>query len=194
MTSQLVTDITTPGRSNTLLASGAVLGILGSLAFASVVVLDSDATDREAFATPTGIVGSATATLGAVLIVLALREASRTSIPATLATTGMVFTAAITWFDATAIVAIADHTTDGGFDDIGGSAWVLLFTAPKMVLCLVGFGALAIDGRRRGTMSTAASALLGVGALASVLPPFPPGLLLVSVGLLVLSRDSTARS
>ena len=112
----------------------------------------------------------------------------------TTASAGLLFTAAIAWFNGTRIVAVANGNTDAQFDDIGTSAWIVIMAAPKMILGLVGFLALAVTGWRDRSLSRPASILLALGALASLLPPFPPGVLLVSIGLILVARDLRAQS
>ena len=112
----------------------------------------------------------------------------RVSTPRLTVGSARAVTLARTWFDATAIVGIASTTTDPVFDAIGSSAGVSALFVPKSVLGLVAFGSLAISGRRSGTLGRAGAALIGLGAVVYLLPPYPPGLVLVSIGLLVAAR------
>jgi hypothetical protein len=135
-------------------------------------------------------VGSAIATAGLALLIWCL-PAFLLRVPrwvVALVGAALAFTLALRWFDATAIVGIASTTTDPVFDDIGSSAGVSALFVPKSVLGLVAFAALAISGRRSGTLGRAGAALIGLGAVVYLLPPYPPGLVLVSIGLLVAAR------
>ena len=178
-----------------LVAAGSVIAALGALMYISVGVLQTG-TSREDFASPINIAGSIIATIGIAIILQALarQRALGPSWAVTTASAGLLFTAAIAWFNGTGIVALANGTTtDAQFDDIGTSAWIVIMAAPKMILCLVGFLALAVTGWRNRSLSRAASILLALGALASLLPPFPPGVLLVSIGLILVARDLRAQ-
>ena len=179
-----------------LLAAGSVIAALGALVFASVVVLQTGLTSREAFASPISIAGSIIATIGIAIILpaLARQRGLGPSWAVTTASAGLLFAAADAWFVGTGIVAVANGTADAQFDDIGASAWIVIMAGPKMILCLVGFLALAVTGWRDRSLSRAASVLLPLGALASLLPPFPPGVLLVSVGLILVARDLRAQN
>ncbi len=177
-----------------LVAAGSVIAALGALMYISVGVLQTG-TSREDFASPINIAGSIIATIGIAIILQALagQRALGPSWAVTTASAGLLFTAAIAWFNGTGIVAVANGTTDAQFDDIGVSAWIVIMAAPKMILGLVGFLALAVTGWRDRSLSRPASILLALGALASLLPPFPPGVLLVSIGLILVARDLRAQ-
>ena len=77
---------------------------------------------------------------------------------------------------------------DDVFDKLNESSGLIVFMVPKSLLGLVGFGALAIAGLRSGALPKVAALLLGLGAIAFVLPPFPPGLVLISIGLILAAR------
>ena len=176
-----------------LLTAGSVFAALGALMYISVGVLQTG-TSREDFTSPINIAGSIIAAIGIAIILQALarQRAFGPSWALTTASAGLLFTAAIAWFNGTGIVAVANGTTDAQFDDIGTSAWIVIMAAPKMILGLVGFLALAVTGWRDRSLSRPASILLALGALASLLPPFPPGVLLVSIGLILVARDLRA--
>jgi hypothetical protein len=175
-----------------LLTASSVLCIIGALAFASVVVLEPDATDRDAFASPTGIAGSMLAALGLTLAIIHLanrpvspdRWAHRVTISA------IAFTLAAAWFSGTAIVAIGDHTTDTQFENIGSSAWTMLFLAPKMILGPVGLIGWAITARRAGHLRRSSTAALAVAGIASLLPPFAPGVLFLGIALGLIAHQT----
>lgn len=182
-------------REAGLLTVGSVIAALGALMYISVGVLQTG-TSREAFASPINIAGSIIAAIGIAIILqpLVRQRVLGPSWALTTASAGLLFTAAIAWFNGTGIVAVANGTADAQFDDIGASAWIVIMAGPKMILCLVGFLALAVTGWRDRSLSRAASVLLALGALASLLPPFPPGVLLVSVGLILVARDLRAQN
>lgn len=170
---------------------GGAATVLGSLAFVSTVVTGGDLSPRESFLVPTAVVGSGVAAVGLVLLIHFVPRLFAT-LPGWvlgLVVAALAATLVLAWFDATGVVGIATATTDPVFDDIGASVGLLALMAPKSVLGLIGFGALAVVGRRSGVLGTSAAVLLGLGALVSLLPPFPPGLLLISAGLLVAARD-----
>ena len=182
-------------RETGLLTAGSVIAALGALMYISVGVLQTG-TSREDFASPINIAGSIMVTIGIAFILQALarQRALGPSWAVTTASAGLLFTAAIAWFYGTGIVALANETTDAQFDDIGTSAWIVIMAAPKMILGLVGFLGLAVTGWRDRSLSRPASILLALGALASLLPPIPPGVLLVSIGLILVARDLRAQS
>ena len=66
-------------------------------------------------------------------------------------------------------------------------------SVPKMVLGLVGFIALGLAGWRQRSLPRSSSVLLVLAGVASLWPPYPPGLLLASIALFIASR-SMARS
>lgn len=191
-----MTDVLAPPAGSTRSAAlgvriGAAATALGSLAFLSTVVTGGDLGPRESFLLPAGVVGSGIAAVGLVLLVHSVPRLFATLpgwVPGSV-TAALAATLVLAWFDATAVVGIATATTDPVFDGIGASAGVLALMVPKAVLGPVAFGALAVVGRRRGVLGTGAAALIGLAAPVSVLPPFPPGLLVVSAGLLVAAGD-----
>ena len=65
-------------------------------------------------------------------------------------------------------------------------------SVPNMVLCLVGFIALAVAGWRQRSLPRSSSVLLVLAGLVSVFPAYPPGLLLASAALFIASRSHGA--
>lgn len=191
-TSPTTTSSAPTSSPTTAVRIGATATLLGSLAFISTVAAGGDLSARESFLLPVGIVGSAIATVGLAVLIWCLPAFLVGVQRRVVAMVGaaLAFTLALTWFDATAIVGIASTTTDPVFDDIGSSAGVSALFVPKSVLGLVAFAALAIFGRRSGTLGRAGAALIGLGAVVFLLPPYPPGLVLVSIGLLVAARGT----
>jgi hypothetical protein len=187
---------TTGDGSPMLLASGSVLCVIGALAYASVVVLQPDASDRDAFASPTSIAGSLAATTGLALVLvwLVTRPGTPVGWPLRVVAVGVAFTMAAAYFSGTVAVGIGDHTSDAQFEDIGTSGWTMLLMLPKMILCLIGFVSWAVQGRRSGHLSRSSGLVLGAAGLASVLPPFAPGVLLfgIAVGLIAHRANDTS--
>lgn len=169
---------------------GAVAALLGSLAFISTVIGKQGLSTREAFLLPAGILGSAVAAVGLAVLVVTLPRLLH-GLPhwtVMIATAALALTLVVAWSDATTIPAIASATTDAVFDKIGASPWLVGLFAPKSVLGFVGFGAVAVASWRSGALGRGATVLIGLGAVAYLLPPFPPGLVLVSLGLLLTTR------
>lgn len=195
MSTSPLTTSPTASAWRTVIAAGGVVAALGALGYISVVIFDPDATAREAYQSPLSAVGCVAATLGLVALVHGLLH-SDLQLPRWAVLTsaaGLFFAAANAWFFGTAILAITDHTSNAIFDDIGGSGWLLVTSAPKMILCLIGFAGLAVAGMRRHSIPTGAAALLGVAALASLIPPFPPGVILSSLAFWWIARSAAKR-
>lgn len=179
-----------------LLTASSVLCIIGALAFASVVILEPDASDRDAFASPTGIAGGMLAALGLTLAIIHLanrpvhpdRWAHRVTISA------IAFTLAAAWFSGTATVAIGDHTTDAQFESIGSSAWMMLFLAPKMILGPIGLIGWAITARRAGHLRRSSTIALTLAGIASLLPPFAPGVLILGIALGLIAHQTPPKT
>ncbi len=169
---------------------GGVAALLGSLAFISTVASSGDLTPRESFLLPVSIAGCAVAAVGLALLI-AFAPRLLDGLPrwaVVLSTAALVVAFAVAWAQATIVPALADLVTDDVFDKINESSGLIVFMIPKSILGLVGFGTLAIAGLRSGALPKAAAILLGLGALAFVLPPFPPGLVLISIGLILAAR------
>jgi hypothetical protein len=179
------------GSSSTVAVQiGAAASLLGSLAFISTVLGKEGLTPRESFLLPLGVAGCVIASVGLALlvgVVPALLSAFPGWVRAVVSAT-LAFTLASAWFNATAVIGIATHTSDPVFDEIGASAALVAFMAPKALLGLVAFGALAMLGLRRRLLRRHVAAVFALAAVASLLPPFPPALVLASVGLLLMGR------
>jgi predicted branched-subunit amino acid permease len=65
-----------------------------------------------------------------------------------------------------------------------------LFWAPKILLGLVGFLALAIAGWRRRAISRGACVLLVLTAVVSLLPPYPPTGILAGLAIAWAARSA----
>lgn len=183
---------TSTSTVSTMLAVGSVLSALGCVAF----MTQNGAEPRESYATALNTATGTIATLGSVTLLLTLAR-WRSTLPAwaQLSAAGnLVFVSAAAWFQGTGIRAISDHTSNEEFKRLMFEApWLLVMTVPAMVLGLVGFVALGVAGWRQRSLPRTASALLILGGVASALPVYPPGLLIVSVALFIASR-SMARS
>ena len=118
------------------------------------------------------------ATIGAVVLALTLAKWRTTTLPSwalTVSAAGLVIVAANSWFAGTGIRAIADHTSNEQFKDLIFEApWLIAMSVPNMVLCLVGFIALAVAGWRQRSLPRSSSVLLVLAGLVSV-PGVPAG-------------------
>lgn len=169
------------------LGVGSVLAAVGSIGYISLNSIDSA---REAYMHPVGIVSCMVATVGIVVLALGLAQ-WRTSLPGWAVMTtaaGLAFTAAGAWFFATGIVAIGELTDDELFEDIATQGWMFAIWVPKVVLCLVGFAALAVTGWRSRAIPRPAAAAFGLAAVASLMPVHPPGILPASLAVFLISR------
>jgi hypothetical protein len=179
--------------TNTALAVGSVLALLGSIGY--IAMNFHSGSPREVYALPLSAATSAIATLGLVILGIGIAR-WRVDLPAwalTLTSAGLIMTATTSWFFGTGIVAIAEHTNDKTFDDVGMSGWIMAMTLPKMVMCLVGFAALAVAGWRNKALPRLAAAALALGALLSLVPPYPPGVVCAAAGLFLASRARVTR-
>lgn len=169
------------------LSLGAVLATVGSLGFISLNSLPP----REAYAHPVSIVTCALAAIGCLVLSLALVR-WRTTLPAwavLAAAAGLIFASASAYAQGTFTVAAATKTDNALFDQLFfGSPWVLGGMVPKSLLCLAGFLAMAIVGWRRRSIPRLAAVLLGVAAILSIWPPYPPGVIVASVAIFVIAR------
>lgn len=171
---------------------GSVLAALGSLGYISLNFVGSA---REAYAHPLGVVAGVIATTGVAILALALMR-WRTGLPgwAVVAAAAAMLGAAIgVWFWSVGIVGIASSTDDVRFEELAWSPWLIFgMYAPKIVLGLIGFGALAVTGWRTGAIPRLACVAFAFAALLSVFPPHPPALLLAALGMFLISRQAPA--
>jgi hypothetical protein len=172
---------------STAFSVGAVLAILGSLGFISLNGLPP----REAFAHPVSIVTCALSVIGCLILSFALLR-WRTTLPGwavVASAAGVFFAAANAYAYATVTVAAAAKTDNELFEQLFfESPWILGGMVPKSLLCLVGFLALAIAGWRQRSIPRPAAALLGVAGIVSIWPPYPPGIILASIAIFLISR------
>lgn len=169
---------------------GAVLTTAGSLGY----IATNSLPPREASLHPVGLAGSAVALLGCVILSLALVQ-WRPRLPRWAVVTsavGVWFAGAIAWSFVTIVPVAAAGTTNEQFDDLFfGNTWALWSMLIKSTLCLVGFLGLAIAGWRSRSIPHAAAAVFALAALASIWPPFPPGLILASLALVLVARSES---
>lgn len=179
-----------PAESGTVFTPfvvGAALCVVGSVGFISMNGLPP----REASVHPVNIGAGIVATVGCLILgfALAMWPISLPRWARLTAAAGVWFAGATAWAMSTTIVAAATKTSNEVFDDLFfGSAWVLGGMAPKSVLCLVGFLGLAVAGWRQRTIPRAAAVAFGVAAVLSVWPPYPPGLIVFAIGVLIVAR------
>lgn len=193
MSSSTLRAETTSVSSNgiaTAFAVGSVLAALGSVAYISLTGLPP----REAYLHPVNTVGAMSATIGVVVLALALVRWRTTTLPAwaiLCAAAGLVMIAPDAWFDATGVRAVAGQVDNAEFERLFfAEPWVMAMSVPKAVLGLVGFIALGLAGWRQRSLPRSSSVLLVLAGVASVWPPYPPGLLLASAALFIASRSA----
>lgn len=180
----------TQNRSNALstaLSVGAVFTTLGSLGYISMNGLPP----REAYIHPVNIVSSIVATIGILILSLALMR-WRTALPGWAVITsaaGVWFAGATAVGDWTRAVAAATNTDNELYETLFfESPWIIAGQVPKSLLCLVGFLGLAISGWRQRSIPRSAAIVLGVAGVISIWPPYPPGLILASLALFIIAR------
>ncbi|MDP4505126.1 hypothetical protein [Nonomuraea turcica] len=166
--------------------AGGLIGATGAAAYISSFFLLSDLSGREAVRSPLCVTANVLITIGFVTLALALPALTR---PATMprwvtvtAGLGCAFLAAAAWAMATFGADVAGTVTDAQWDSPGLLALAGLI--PKMVLCGLGFAALAVAGWKGRGISRGACVLLILAALAAVLlPPHQPAALLGGLAL-----------
>lgn len=170
---------------------GAAIVIAGSLGY---VAMNSLA-PREASLHPVGVAGTMLATLGCLALSLALAQWRQTEVPRWAVLTsaaGIWFAGAVAWSHSTVIVAAATKTSNEEFDNLFfADPWVLGGMAPKSVLCLIGFLGIALAGWRTRSTPRSAAALFALAGVVSLWPPFPPGLILASLALVIVARSES---
>jgi hypothetical protein len=101
---------------------------------------------------------------------------------------GCAFVAAVAWAQATTWPHMASLLSDAQME--AGTGFLDLLWYPKMLLCSAGLAALAFVGWRRAAAPKGVLVLLGVAAVASLMPPYPPGALLAGLALTWLARTA----
>ncbi|MGP3955873.1 hypothetical protein ACTWPT_07735 [Nonomuraea sp. 3N208] len=166
--------------------AGGLVGATGAAAYISSFFLLADLSGREAVRSPLCVTANVLITIGFITLALALPAFSG---PAKLprwatitAGLGCAFLAAAAWAMATFGADMAGTVTDAQWEGPGLLAFVGLI--PKMLLCGVGFAAIAGAGWRRRGISRGACVLLALAALVAVLlTPHQPAALLGGLAL-----------
>ncbi|NRQ34020.1 hypothetical protein HII36_19495 [Nonomuraea sp. NN258] len=166
--------------------AGGLVGAMGAAAYISSFFLLSDLSGREAVRSPLCVTANVLITIGFVTVALALPAlAGPLRLPRWAAVTaglGCAFLATIAWAMATIGVDFAGTVTDAQWDSPGLPAF--LGVVPKMLLCAVGFAALAVAGwRGRGIPRGACVLLVLAGVVAVLLMPHQPTALLGGLAL-----------
>lgn len=177
-----------PARSAAVpLLAGASLATVGSLAYVALNSLPP----REASLHPVGILGAAVTTVGCLVLGMGLLQ-WRTPLPrwaVVAGAAGVWFAGATAWALATFVVAAAQGTTNAHFDELFfNSPWVLGGMAAKSLLCFPAFLCLAVVGWRQGSIPRPAALALGLAAVLSLWPPYPPGLVVAAIAFALIAR------
>ncbi|MGH3715101.1 MAG: hypothetical protein ACRDT4_16805 [Micromonosporaceae bacterium] len=177
----------------TAFAVGSVLASVGCVAYIAM----NGMPPREAYLHPVNSVGAVSATVGVVVLALALARWRTTTLPAwaiLCAAAGLVMIAPNAWFDATGVRAVAGQVDNAEFERLFfEEPWILAMLVPKAVLGLVGFIALGLAGWRHQSLPRSSGVLLVLAGVASLWPPYAPGLLLASAAFFVASRSTATR-
>jgi hypothetical protein len=190
-------------RNQLVIVAAASIGAIGAAAFISTFVLLSGIRGRLAVQAPLSVTAEMLVALGFVVLAIALPGlAAYTRFPRwalLVSAFGCAFVAATAWASATMGVAVAGVVTDAQWATTSAdpewsnpaSVMMLVGALPKMLLCGVGFAALAVTGWRRGVASRGACVLLALAGLVSLLlEPFPPGALLAGIALAWTARSA----
>ena len=185
---------TATASAPTMLAS-ATTAAVGSAAYITSQFFLADLTDREAMASTFLVVTNAVVALAFLALALQLPTApGLRGLPGwalAVSALGLAFVGALAWGLATIGAASAGLMTDAQFASADGDIVFMLAFIPKMILCAVGLSALALVRWQRGTIAKRTCVVLGLAALASLLPPYPPGALLAAIGLAWAVRSAT---
>ncbi|GAA1389472.1 hypothetical protein GCM10009613_28440 [Pseudonocardia kongjuensis] len=175
-----------PSWPDTAVAAGGLVTAVGAAAYVSAHVLLAGMSGREAVGSPLCVTANLVMTAGLVTLVLGLPSfGARSGLPrvaVAVAVAACVFAAANAWSMGTELAGLTGLVTDAQWEAMD-NPMVLLSRVPKMVLGLVGFGALAVAGWRRRAFSRGACVLLALGAVVGLLPPHQPGALVAGVAL-----------
>ncbi|HMO53747.1 MAG TPA: hypothetical protein PJ994_04520 [Tepidiformaceae bacterium] len=184
--------LSTGASARHVISFGTVLAAVGALGYVSVIIFGSDLSNRESFEAPVNLVGCIAATLGLMLAAVGMLHGGIPARPwiTAVASAALFFAAANTWFFGTGILAVTGAVSNEQFDDVIATNGFLWMALPKMVLGLVGFVALGIHGWRSRTIPRIAGVFLVLGGFAFVVPPFPPGVILASIGLFIAARPA----
>lgn len=184
-----------PGLRNAF-RIGSVLTAIGAASYIALIIKDNIVSDghgsvRAIWSDPVSWVGCIISAIGFLVLAVALLR-WRTKLPGwavVTASLSLIFAAAYAWDSGTATVGMAQVLSDEALGDTADTGWFLLWWSPKMLLGLVGFGALAFAGFRTRAISIGASIVLVLAALFAVWPPYPPFGILASLAFFLISRD-----
>ncbi|WP_431910941.1 hypothetical protein [Nonomuraea jabiensis] len=176
--------------------AGGLVGATGAAAYISSFFLLSDLSGREALRSPLCVTANVLIAFGFVTIALALPAlAGPLQLPrwaAVASGLGCAFLAAVAWAMATVGADLAGTVTDAQWEGPGLLGFIGL--VPKMLLCAVGFAALAVGGWRRRGISGGACVLLLLAALVAVVfSPHQPTALLGGLALAWAAKSSGSR-
>jgi hypothetical protein len=175
-----------------VVATAALVGVLASAAFIAGFALLSDLSFREATRSPYQVAVNVLATLAFGGLAAAIPGLARViDVPrwtVYLSAAACAGISAMAWTLAT----VAPHFTSYVSDDeyLEFSPWLLLLPAPKMILGLVGFVALAVFGWRRRAIPRGAAVLLVLAGVASLWWAYPPGALLGALAFAWIARTA----
>ena len=186
----MATNTAAPTRSAGLAAvfvAGAISATLGSAGYIS----QNKRVIEDAYLNPISFTAGVLATIGLLLLTLGLLR-WHTTLPGW----AVILSAAGLWFAGwqaidsvttlPAMVALEEIDTE---TFMGAMTWyVMTAMLVKSVCCLVGFVALGIAGLKQHSIPKTAAIVLILAGLASILPPYPPGLIGFSVAMLFISR------
>ncbi len=173
-------------------ATAALVGVLASAAFIAGFALLSDLSFREAARSPYSVAVNVLAALAFGGLAAAIPSLARVvDVPRW---TVHVSAAACAGISAMAwsLATVAPHFTSYVSDEeyLEFSPWLLLLPAPKMILGLVGFVALAVIGWRRRAIPRGAAVLLVLAGVASLWWAYPPGALLAALAFAWIARTA----
>ncbi|HET7737395.1 MAG TPA: hypothetical protein VFK32_02360 [Tepidiformaceae bacterium] len=193
MTTQTAMPALTPmpyGAARAAVMAGSTLTFFGAITIFAWSFLNWDDSTREVVTGPGEFIGCALAAVGGVLLLLALPRVLTGLAPGAVAASiaALAFVLVDAWYNGTVAIAVANQVDDGTYDTIIRSGWAFLFSLPKMLLGLAGFIGLAVSGWRTGLVSRPLAVLLAVGGVASLVPPFMPGILIASIAFFLLAR------
>lgn len=178
-----------PGRLSGVITLGAALCVLGSIGYLSFCGQEP----RETAVSPVNVAALMAAAVGCLVLSLALVRL-QVALPrwtVLVAAAGIWFAGAYAWAPATMTAGVAGKLDNAEFERLFlDDMWVLgSAMIPKSVLCAVGFLGIAIAGWRVRSVPRSAAILFGFAGVLSLWPPFPPGLILASVALVLLVRS-----
>jgi hypothetical protein len=179
--------------ARTAVVAGSVLGVLGALTALGWALSNPDDPAREIVTGPGQVIGCFAAAIGCTILLLALPRVLRGLSPWAVGTTvaAIAFVLVDAWYAGTTAVAVANGVDEAAYDSIYESGWVFAFYLPKMLLGLLGFSGLAMSGKRTSLVSTPLCVLLVVAGLASLVPPFMPGMIVGGVALALVARSKS---